>query len=52
MGIPEVAKPADLAARGGCWFESGSVKVHLGIEAAFTFDRNFTEYSRILVLTA
>ena len=36
LGIPEVAKPADLAARGGCWFESGSVKVHLGVEAAFT----------------
>ena len=26
-------KPAPLAARGGCWFESGVVKVHLGVEA-------------------
>lgn len=36
LGIPEVAKPPDLAARGGCWFESASVKVHLGVEATFT----------------
>ncbi len=35
LGIPEVAKPAHLAARGGCWFERGQVKVHLGVEADF-----------------
>jgi catechol 2,3-dioxygenase-like lactoylglutathione lyase family enzyme len=35
LGIPEVAKPPHLAARGGCWFESGSVKVHLGVEESF-----------------
>ncbi len=35
LGIPEVPKPPDLAARGGCWFESGAVKVHLGVEADF-----------------
>ena len=35
LGIPEVAKPPHLAARGGCWFESGSVKVHLGVEENF-----------------
>src|SRR5690349_13183923 len=35
LGIPEVAKPPHLAARGGCWFESGSVKVHLGVEEPF-----------------
>jgi catechol 2,3-dioxygenase-like lactoylglutathione lyase family enzyme len=33
LGIPEVPKPADLAKRGGVWFESGDVRVHLGIEA-------------------
>jgi catechol 2,3-dioxygenase-like lactoylglutathione lyase family enzyme len=27
LGIPEAAKPPDLAARGGCWFEAGEVKV-------------------------
>ena len=35
LGIPEVPKPANLAARGGCWFERGSVKVHLGVETDF-----------------
>jgi catechol 2,3-dioxygenase-like lactoylglutathione lyase family enzyme len=35
LGIPERAKPARLAARGGCWFEGAGVKLHLGIEADF-----------------
>lgn len=35
MGIPEVPKPMPLAARGGCWFESEAVRLHLGIEADF-----------------
>jgi len=35
LGIPEVPKPAHLAARGGCWFERGSVRVHLGVDKNF-----------------
>ena len=35
LGLAEVAKPATLAARGGCWFESGGVTVHLGVEESF-----------------
>lgn len=35
LGIPEVPKPANLAARGGCWFERGNVRIHLGVEAEF-----------------
>lgn len=35
LGIPEVPKPSQLASRGGCWFENGSVKVHLGVEPGF-----------------
>ena len=35
LGIPEVPKPADLAKRGGAWFEQGDVKIHLGVEADF-----------------
>ena len=35
LGLPEVEKPASLSGRGGCWFESGSVKVHLGVDADF-----------------
>ena len=35
LGIPEVPKPAELAARGGCWFEQKGLKVHLGVEDEF-----------------
>lgn len=35
LGMKEVAKPAELAKRGGCWFECGSVQIHLGVEADF-----------------
>jgi catechol 2,3-dioxygenase-like lactoylglutathione lyase family enzyme len=35
LGIPEVPKPAELAARGGCWFERGDLKIHLGVESDF-----------------
>ena len=35
LGLPEVPKPADLAKRGGCWFEDGAVKLHLGVEEDF-----------------
>jgi catechol 2,3-dioxygenase-like lactoylglutathione lyase family enzyme len=35
LGIPEVPKPADMAKRGGCWFERGELKVHLGVEPEF-----------------
>ena len=35
LGISEVAKPAHLAGRGGCWFEQGALKVHLGVDADF-----------------
>lgn len=35
LGLAEVPKPADLAARGGCWFEGGGVSIHLGVDADF-----------------
>jgi catechol 2,3-dioxygenase-like lactoylglutathione lyase family enzyme len=35
LGIPQVPKPAHLAARGGCWFERGELRVHLGVEDEF-----------------
>jgi catechol 2,3-dioxygenase-like lactoylglutathione lyase family enzyme len=35
LGMVEEAKPAELAARGGCWFRSGEVRLHLGVEADF-----------------
>ena len=35
LGLVEVEKPAVLRGRGGLWFESGSVKVHLGVDDPF-----------------
>lgn len=35
LGLAEVPKPPHLAARGGCWFERGAVRIHLGVEADF-----------------
>jgi catechol 2,3-dioxygenase-like lactoylglutathione lyase family enzyme len=35
LGIPEVPKPPNLAKRGGCWFEQGSLRIHLGVEVDF-----------------
>ena len=35
LGLREIPKPADLAARGGCWFEGGAAHIHLGVEQDF-----------------
>lgn len=35
LGIPLVPKPPHLAPRGGCWFEDGDLKIHLGVDADF-----------------
>jgi catechol 2,3-dioxygenase-like lactoylglutathione lyase family enzyme len=35
LGLREVQKPAAMEARGGAWFEAGSVKIHVGAEEAF-----------------
>ena len=35
LGMMEEAKPAELAVRGGCWFRSGAVRLHMGVEADF-----------------
>lgn len=35
LGLPEVAKPPVLAARGGCWFRQDGVELHVGVEADF-----------------
>ena len=35
LGLVEVPKPAEQAGRGGCWFESGDVRIHLGVEDEF-----------------
>lgn len=35
LAMAEVPKPADLAARGGCWFTAGAAVLHLGVEDPF-----------------
>ena len=35
LGIAEQPKPSHLAKRGGCWFERGALKIHLGVEKEF-----------------
>jgi catechol 2,3-dioxygenase-like lactoylglutathione lyase family enzyme len=35
LGMERVPKPEPLAGRGGCWFRSGDVQLHLGVEQDF-----------------
>lgn len=35
LGFTEIPKPPELAKRGGAWFESERVQLHLGVEADF-----------------
>lgn len=35
LGLPEVPKAANLVGRGGCWFRSDAIELHLGAEDDF-----------------
>lgn len=35
LGLVELEKPADLAARGGLWLQSEGYEIHLGVEDEF-----------------
>jgi catechol 2,3-dioxygenase-like lactoylglutathione lyase family enzyme len=35
LGMVELTKPPILSQRGGCWFASGNVQIHLGVETDF-----------------
>ena len=35
LGFVEIPKPAELAKRGGAWFQSENVQLHIGVEADF-----------------
>ena len=35
LGLTEVDKPSALAGRGGCWFEGGDCRLHLGVATPF-----------------
>jgi catechol 2,3-dioxygenase-like lactoylglutathione lyase family enzyme len=39
LGLVRVPKPPALAVRGGCWFELGPMRVHLGVEEPFAAAR-------------
>jgi catechol 2,3-dioxygenase-like lactoylglutathione lyase family enzyme len=36
LGLAEIAKPANLAKRGGVWFALGSQELHCGVEEPFS----------------
>jgi catechol 2,3-dioxygenase-like lactoylglutathione lyase family enzyme len=35
LGLKETPKPANLAKRGGVWFENGDLRIHLGVDRSF-----------------
>lgn len=35
LGFTEIPKPPELAKRGGAWFQSANVQIHLGVEPDF-----------------
>ena len=35
LGLAEIPKPAQLAVRGGVWFQCGGAQLHLGSDPAF-----------------
>ena len=35
LGFTEIPKPGELAKRGGTWFQSQNVQLHLGVESDF-----------------
>jgi catechol 2,3-dioxygenase-like lactoylglutathione lyase family enzyme len=35
LGLPELPKPPNLAKRGGCWFGTEGILLHLGVEEDF-----------------
>ncbi|MGH2448057.1 MAG: glyoxalase [Chloroflexota bacterium] len=35
LGLREIEKPANLRGRGGVWFQSGTLQLHLGVEPGF-----------------
>lgn len=36
LGLTEVQKPENLRARGGVWFETENLQLHLGVDPRFT----------------
>jgi catechol 2,3-dioxygenase-like lactoylglutathione lyase family enzyme len=52
LGLVEDPKPPALAARGGCWFAKGAVRVHLGVDDDFHAARKAHPAFRVANLAA
>jgi catechol 2,3-dioxygenase-like lactoylglutathione lyase family enzyme len=52
LGLSEEAKPPHLAARGGCWFAGGALRLHLGVETDFRAARKAHPALRVRGFTA
>jgi catechol 2,3-dioxygenase-like lactoylglutathione lyase family enzyme len=52
LGLAEEAKPEHLAARGGCWFAGGRLRLHLGVETDFRAAQKAHPALRVRGLTA
>ena len=52
LGMTEIPKPPVLAARGGCWFQAGSVQLHLGVEENFLAARKAHPGLRVVGIEA
>jgi catechol 2,3-dioxygenase-like lactoylglutathione lyase family enzyme len=52
LEMTEIPKPEELRARGGAWFKSGDVQIHLGVEPAFVPARKAHPALRCSDLTA
>jgi catechol 2,3-dioxygenase-like lactoylglutathione lyase family enzyme len=35
LGLTEIPKPGNLAGRGGVWFQTGNLQLHLGVDSNF-----------------
>jgi catechol 2,3-dioxygenase-like lactoylglutathione lyase family enzyme len=52
LGMEEIPKPANLAARGGVWFAAGSHQIHLGVEEGFLPAKKAHPALRVVTLDA
>ena len=48
LGLEELPKPPDAAARGGVWFKCGELQLHLGVEEPFAPARKAHPAFRVL----
>jgi catechol 2,3-dioxygenase-like lactoylglutathione lyase family enzyme len=35
LGFPEISKPANLLGRGGVWFQTANLQLHIGVDKVF-----------------